>query len=526
MRISEIRLRNFKRFTDLVITKIPATARLVVVVGPNGCGKSSLFDALLDRYRSQGGFGGISDPLYFRKHADGEGQSVEVLLHGGEQLKKGSLYVRTAYRNDPDFDIGNIGRPVAATENLRFHRVIENDQTVSDNYQRLVYETMAAVYNESNNDMTVAALRHELIGEIRASMQNVFGNLLINNISDPLGAGAFYFKKGDVSNYHYKNLSGGEKSAFDLILDMHVKRRSFTDTIYCIDELETHLHTRVQGLLLHELYRIVPVRSQLWVTTHSLGVIRAAQEIEKASPGSVCIIDFEGVDADASREVIPSSLGRVCWEKLLSITLDDLSTAVAPRVLVVCEGSRIGNRRKNFDSEIYNRVFGQIAGEVLFVSGGSSNEVATFRDAVSGILSQILRGTRVVAMCDRDDRSEREVQEFEQAGNLVLTERNLESYLLDDEVLQRLVESLSKTDKIQEVLEAKRLAIESSVARGNPIDDLKSASGDLFVAIRRILGLHRAGNTADAFMKDTLAPLITPETAVFGRLKREILDRL
>ena len=36
MKIKEIRLKNFKRFTDLTVTEIPETAKLVVLVGPNG----------------------------------------------------------------------------------------------------------------------------------------------------------------------------------------------------------------------------------------------------------------------------------------------------------------------------------------------------------------------------------------------------------------------------------------------------------------------------------------------------------
>ena len=39
MKIRQIRLRNFKRFTDTTINDIPETARLVMLVGPNGCGK-------------------------------------------------------------------------------------------------------------------------------------------------------------------------------------------------------------------------------------------------------------------------------------------------------------------------------------------------------------------------------------------------------------------------------------------------------------------------------------------------------
>ena len=46
MKIRSIELQNFRRFTSLSITGLPETAKLVVLIGPNGCGKSSLLDAL------------------------------------------------------------------------------------------------------------------------------------------------------------------------------------------------------------------------------------------------------------------------------------------------------------------------------------------------------------------------------------------------------------------------------------------------------------------------------------------------
>lgn len=529
MRISSVHLKNFKRFTDLLIYDIPDTAKLVVVVGPNGCGKSSLFDALLQWYRSKAGFGAYGDELYFRKDAQQafrSDHSVEVALHGGVSARRGSLYVRTAYRNDPDFSLSSFSKPNVPSEISRFARVIENDQTVSENYQRLVYDTMAAVYDSANDDKSVLTLREELIGRVRASMQRVFGDLLLNNISDPLGSGAFFFEKGTAKSYHYKNLSGGEKAAFDLLLDLHVKKKYFTDAVYCIDEVDAHLHTRVQGTLVREMVNILPGDSQLWVTTHSLGVLRAAQEMEASSPGFVCIIDFDGVDLDIPTELVPATLGRVSWEKLLSIALDDLSTQIAPRVVVICEGSSMGTRRKDFDAEIYNRTLGSHAPEILFVSGGSSQQVAASGISVREMLSRILPGTQIIALADRDDKSDTEVADWEAKGDIVLPERNLESVLFANDVIEALVQREGKQELLDGALKIKAEALANSVHRGNPSDDLKSASGEIYINLKKLLDLQRPGNNTDAFMRDTLAPLVIPGMETYEKLKAAILDKI
>jgi predicted ATPase len=528
MRITSIQLRNFKRFSDLELRDIPKTAKLVVVVGPNGCGKSSLFDALLQWYRAKVGFGYNTDQLYYQKSAGeffGWDQSVTVTVADGKEPVRGNLYVRTAYRNDPDFSTSGISRPEAPSDESRFSRVIENDATVSRNYQRLVYDTMAAVYDENNDTKTVVALREELIGQIRSSMQAVFGDLVLNNISDPLGTGAFYFGKGTATSYHYKNLSGGEKAAFDLLLDIHVKKKFFPDAVYCIDELETHLHTRVQGQLLKEIVRILPGESQLWVTTHSLGVLRAAQEMAASDSGSVCVIDFDPVDPDESREIVPSNLGRVSWEKMLSVALDDLSQRVSPAVLVVCEGSSTGSRRKDFDAEIYNRILGSHATGILFISGGSSNQVAASGISIRDTMMNILPTTRIVALCDRDDKSEAEVAEFKKMGGLVLSERNLESFLFANDVIEALLRRENKIDLLDTALAIKADAIDDSVnVRKNSPDDIKSAAGKIYTGLKTLLGLTRCGNNTDNFMRDTLAPLIVPGMPTYVALRKSIID--
>lgn len=529
MRIESIHLKNFKRFTNLLIHRIPNTARLVVVVGPAGCGKSSLFDALLLWYRQKVGFGIYTDELYFRKDPQQPftwPESVLVTLHGGVSPKRGGLYIRTAYRNDPDFSITGLNRPNVPSETIRLNRVIENDQTVSENYQRLVYDTTAAIYDSANDEKTVRALREELVGQIRASMERVFGDLLLNNISDPLGSGTFSFEKGTTKAFHYKNLSGGEKAAFDLLLDLHLKKKYFSDAIYCIDEVEAHLHTRVQGTLLQELVSILPSDSQLWVTTHSLGVLRAAQEIEASAPGSVCIIDFDGVEPDEPTELLPVSLGRVAWEKFLSIALDDLSERIAPRVVVICEGSPSGSRRRDFDAEIYNKIFSPHVTDILFVSGGSSEQIPGTAISVREVLSRILPKTKIVPLVDRDNRSPTEVAEHEAQGGIVLSERNLESYLFADDVIKALVERAGKQSLLNDALKIKADAVSNSVARGNALDDLKSAAGEIYTNLRRLLGLQRPGNNTDAFMRDTLAPLIVPGVETYEKLKAHVIDKI
>lgn len=531
MRVKSIRMKNFKRFTELFIDGIPETAKLVVIIGPNGCGKSSLFDAFLHWHQQNVVRHNVRiDELYYKKDSKESfdwQQNVEVNLFGNTSAHPGCLYVRTAYRNDSDFSVSNLSRlanPIDINE-LRRHqrRLIDDDKSVAQNYQRLVYQTTSAVYNEENDQKNVKTLREELIGKVRNSMERVFGDLVLNSISDPLGSGSFFFKKGATTFYHYKNLSGGEKAAFDLLLDLHIKKQYFKNAIYCIDEIDAHLHTKVQGVLLREMVKIVPDDSQLWVTTHSLGVIRAAQDMESDSPGSVCIIDFNGVALDVPNELYPAKLDRVSWEKMLSITLDDLSDRVAPEFIVVCEGSSVGNRRKDFDADIYELILRTYEPNIVFVSGGSSQQIAGTENLVRRVLERILPETKVITLADRDDKADEEVAKYD---GIILKERNLESYLFADDVLEALVQQQGNPNLLARALQIKADALKNSTNRGNASDDIKSAAGEIYNGFKKLLNLKSPGDNKDSFMKYTLAPLIVPGTETYEKLKSNIVNKI
>ena len=544
MRIKSIHLKNFKRFTDLLIKDIPETAKLVVVVGPNGCGKSSLFDGIWYEYRRHVWQHGM-DETYYRKDKDKDFnphlhlrphphqdqnqtqiQNINIEWHNEDlSLQMGDAYVRTAYRNDPDFHITRIENLRHPSNNERIKNLIQTDQTVEENCKRLITDTTAALFNKENDPKTVEELREELIGAVRNSMRQVFGDLLLEGISNPLQGGTFLFTKGTAQSYYYKNLSGGEKSAFDLILDLHIKKSSHPRAIYCIDETETHLHTRVQGKLIKELVNIIPDEGQLWITTHSLGVLRACQEIKREKPESVAVIDFDGVNLDQQIELSPVSLNQVTWDKLLSIALDDFSPEIVPKTIILCEGSPDGKgSRENFDAEIYSKIFDEHALNIQFISAGSSSEVDKTAHANKPIIQAIAPKTRLITLIDLDDQSEEEIKKREVDGDLVLAKRNLESYLFADDILKALAQKEEKPDLIDAILTEKQKLLDASITKGNPHDNFKPIAGELYVALKRILSLTQCGNNVNAFMRDTLAPLITPETDTYKELKKIIID--
>ena len=111
-------------------------------------------------------------------------------------------------------------------------------------------------------------------------------------------------------------------------------------------------------------------------------------------------------------------------------------------------------------------------------------------------------------------------EELRRAGVRVLSRRNLESYLFDDEVLRLLTVSLGKNDKAEALLSKKS---EIRAARtGDAADDLKPVSGEIYLACKEVLEMSDPGNDAKTFMRDTMAPLIKPGTKAYDELKRDI----
>ena len=540
MRIKSIELKNFKRFTHLTVDSIPETAKLVVLVGPNGSGKTSFMEAM-NHYYKCAGYNDAGDYHYLSKAGNVEEfnysewrsralKLVNIDFHeatfsntlGNHDDIKGHFYFRSAYRNEPDFQIESMQKQQDPTKSIRLSSLIQNDQTVSSNYQRLIASTIAGVFDDANNEKAVVTLRDELIGRIQVALKNVFEDLELSSVGDPLQNGNFYFTKGTTKDFSYQNLSAGEKSAFDLILDMVVQSKYYPDAVYCIDEPELHMHTKLQGKVLRELYLLIPGSSQLWVSTHSIGMLQEAEDIEKENPGTVVFLDFGNRDFDTDQIIRPSRIGKAVINKFYELAFGDFAKLMLPKTIVFCEGDPNGGKRKDFDKTIYSTIFADTHPEAFFISGGSCNDIENIEKNSGEIIQTLLTGTKVIKIVDRDDRSSQEVADLAKTGIKFLKRRNLESYVLDDAVIKKLCDKVGKPEEYAACIQEKQKALTDSVSRGNAPDDFKKASGGIYISLKRRLSLTQCGNNPDPFMRDTLAPLITPDMDVYKELEAEI----
>jgi hypothetical protein len=473
----------------------------------------------------------VGDQEYFEKKIDKDeiidsnwhNSKVKVEIHGSQDIlkNKGRFYFRTAYRNEPDFNISKLENQKNPT-NSWLNSLMDNEKTVSGNYQRLVASTLEGVFNKDNDSKKVLELREELIGKIRDSLQNVFSDLNLVSIGDPLQKGSFYFEKGTSKYFHYKNLSAGEKSAFDLLLDIIIKAHYFSDAIYCIDEPESHMHTRLQGKVLREIYNLLPGKSQLWISTHSIGMLEEARQIELLNPGTVVFLDFDNHDFDLPTVLEPIKIDKVIMERFYDLVLGDFAQLVLPNRIIFCEGTHQGTIAKDFDKQIYEKIFSEKYHDTQFISAGACNDIENLDEKLGNVINNLLKGSVIIKIIDRDDRSEQEINDLIKKGIKVLSKRNIECFLLDDEIITKLCISKEKSDKIKECLEAKEIAIQNSIAKGKPSDDIKSASGEIYLCLKKILDITQGGNNTYSFLRDTITPLITEDTRVYAQLEHDI----
>ena len=528
MRIKEIRLKNYKRFTELTIADLPATARLVVLVGPNGTGKSSVFDSFLLKAHSSVSNQRLSGDTeqYYEKVLQSQTthevvSHVQIEFHDvgeGDVDWRSAFQVRSAYRNESDFRIEQLGATRPEDAGPRLTRIIDPDVSVSKNYGRMAWKRMQDLDRDAPEELKFGEYRRKSLGDLQKAMRGLFSNPSLS-LQDFGGvqAGSFRFSKGDVTDFHYKNLSGGEKAVFDILLDVFLKRDDGKEAVFCIDEPELHVATGLQGPLIASVLGLLRETSQLWIATHSIGVVREAYKMLVNQPGEVIFLDFSDRDFDGPVTITPSIPNRVFWEHMYEVALDDLSSLVAPHCVVICEGSR--NKHVNaFDARCYNQLFVNEFPETLFVSQGGSGEVIQSEHLVT-ILKSLAHGIDVRKLIDRDDMTDGERAQKIDQGIRVLRRREIEEYLYDPAVLRTFLHTEGCGEAAVEKVLNERESLVSGQAGPNNIKDV---SRDLFAMIRRVTELSNLGNSREEFVCEFLVPALGKTPGVYDKLREDV----
>ena len=466
MFIKKIKLDGYKRFKSLTIDLGDSPKRIVALVGPNGCGKSSVFDAMLflnNTYKIIGNKGAkdfhyhsieqIPSYSYDKIHIEFVDGKYEVVRQTKQKTgKENTLFsFRSPYRYNNSLKV----RETKAVPEIRLNSYgasvsADIDDKMEENYRRLNIK-----YNKymNDNDCKPSEAKKHIIGDLNRSLQECLDLHItsLGNIEE--NKGTFYFSKSDYSgkNFEFNVLSSGEKEVVDILLDLYLRQEEYNDTVFLIDEPELHINTSIQRKLFIEINKLIGPECQLWVATHSIGFLRALQEELRED----CqIIEF-GADvpwATTEQILTPIQKNRNQWSRIFATALDDLTGLICPKRIIYCEGKdRPGTNgvEKGLDAQVYNNIFGETYPDTLFVSSGGNTELDQRSNIALAILGKVFPDLEIWVCKDRDMSSGALNKESDRIiylktnldNHRVIKRWEIENYLYDKEVLKRYCEN-------------------------------------------------------------------------------------
>lgn len=451
MKIRSLHLKNYKRFADLTIDLGEKPARIVALVGPNGSGKSSILDSLLfsDSHSDIGDTG--KRPAHYHRLAGSDtAPSVDVTFVDGDYYTIRAKKLLDSHENTI-FSIRNPyryagGPAVASSEPIVANSYGASDFSAQDNKLDVNYDRLSKKYREymEQEDCRPSEARKFIIEELNTSIERCLP-LAIENLgeADAVNAELMFRKQGQKGIFPFSDLSSGEKSVVDILLDLYLRKTDYEDSIFLIDEPELYVDPDVQKKLLHEICGLLGANTQLWITAKSPSVIKTLQD---DIGEEVQFIFFSG-DRKWSEEAYvlePVSASKDTWKSVFSSVIEDLSAIIVPKRIVYCDSRRSQERvnaERGFDARFYSQVFaGKYPDTVFFSStGGEDDKDSQFVAAT--LLQGKSKGVEAIILREREqgtfEKDRMDILEKSSSGTRVLKRLDIENYLFDKDVLRK-----------------------------------------------------------------------------------------
>lgn len=538
MKVSKVTIKDFKRFKDLTLDLGENPAKIIALVGTNGCGKSSVLDAFIACGKDCGGrIGEFSTPgIFYRTDNRNVRQliSIDYLDNNGNTIDHYDLYFnhefyknnrevifsfRSPYRYNTDLNI----REIRATNPIENNSdgascSLNLDSKVENNYRRLL-----GFYNGVmiEDDIKPSEARVKVIGLLNESVKNCLDLEIVDLGNVERGNGTLSFKKSDSDiTFSFDSLSAGEKEVVDILLDLFLRREKYENSIFLLDEPELHINTAVQRKLIIEIDKLIGDGGQIWIATHSIGFLRAFQE---ELSGKCQVIHFEDNMRFASETITltPVANNRTTWKSIFGTALDDLTGLIAPNRIIYCEGRdepRQDGSERGLDAQVLNNIFNAEYPDTVFVSSGGNTELDQRSSIALAILGKVFPDMEIWVFKDRDMASGKLVSESDRMEYLanqderfrVMKRWEIENYLFDEEVLREYC-----------VLNEKEF--DEAKYKQNFMDLIDSDVKSKFSLIKSICSISTP-ISSDNF-KINLSKLITSDMRVYQELRSCIFDR-
>lgn len=460
MYISNIKLKNFKRFTDLTIdlSRPESPPKLVLLIGANGSGKTSVFDGfnVLSEYYKAGlvladNFFANDITHYYRKEKGdkstidanfGNGMALtvsnddfnraglrqstpEAVFYGRSSLRQVPRLIRTSLGSTSSFDLTkDSDRPLT---------YIDRDERFENDLEEITKNILQEFYQ---SDRERSEIIKTYIEPINKAFERIFEDdktvvprlvsiipPLDNNVTE------VRFQKGNAE-FRYDLLSNGEKGIFNTLVNLLSRKKFYQDTIYYLDELDLHLNTRLQYNLLKEITEHwIPENCQLWTASHSYGFIDYAREANHAA-----IIDFDSLDFDVPQVLVPEPKNSLDVFDV-AVPKERIFKLFDNKQIVLCE---------NQNDELYNLLALE---DTLFVGVKNKDEV----------FLNIKRDPRYYGLIDRDFLTDHEIATARRKYSTlrILHYYCFENYLYHPDNMVEVDPTFDKASYIQEIVAQK-----------------------------------------------------------------------
>ena len=208
MKLKRIHLKEYKRFNNLTIDLGDTPARIIALVGPNGCGKSSVFDAMLYTLNTYTYIGNTNRKDYtYHSLMNNPGYSCDNVVLEFENGSFNSIFqekrklglqntifsFRSSFRYNGKLDVKEAKAVSEIRENnYGASSASDIDQRIEQNYRRIQIK-----YNNylHDTDCKPSEAKAHIIGELNASLKKCL-SLEIDNFGNiESGKGTIFLKR-------------------------------------------------------------------------------------------------------------------------------------------------------------------------------------------------------------------------------------------------------------------------------------------------------------------------------------------